>query len=934
MADETQPINYDQLPDRLKSLVGKHRSVTPTSPVPHHRQQEEEEEGMPDLSSPCRSSSSSRSREKNAANNPPAVTPKEEEAELEASADEEAPRRSRTQQPTQGNDGSGGSPQRHSHSSGKASLLGATPASAFGTTPSQHQMMEEEEVAFPETLGIHDLPYSMLSGPSQPSLIPEPPDLLLSIGPSPSSSGIAPQQQQQQHDPLPETCDDGCLKLTPLAPRSPPRGPVPKAPHTAKEQRVRSRSPVDPLRSSLEQDVPRSAPPILDAAAAKRLKVEKVEPFSFRAGMRVEVRWCRTWLPATIVEDQRGTYVAVRWESDGSEMHVKVKEVRPLAPATLTAVPVTPVPPQPTPPRAADLPPPTAAKLLISEDESLPVEELKKPTEGAHGASPPSAAISTAPLQTQQPSSYDWIGGRPIVCYLTEMAKLEIEASPVLSEAFHLLTASASHTDGHPFPVPPLSVRVLGSVHDLTAGLPLNATLLFFVSTYQFKMRRLLLRGEGEDTDAEDVKGGVDGLHHVDVGGEETQLLPLCLLPFCLGVTPVPVQSLGLLHTSGASFPPRAMRMKDSVEEGCRYLPLPHLLRPLGGETIALIGNTTCTQPPSFSEQYSLFTMELCGAVAQRSLLNITTPPLAITYYYMLPQAAQTIPMGCAAVPALEPGWLRARMLMFHRFYCALEAKLLERSDSDHRTPQAWRSSPPPTVDVLHREALALEEELGAPPAIRLTLARLAPPPPLPTIVEGGKVEMRSATRDLVPSTQAMGQQGEAIKPGDWSQQLPKETPADPASVPLVSAGEDYYIQLPVSRLSAPPSPITPLPPSLSSPPILSPTALTSHIAQAVRLGRVIRVEGAINQHGVEVQMVTLQLYEMTGSLLQSLPEPFASVHTHHFVALSQQSVCLPATHLLFHLPVFVMTPSTLPHMYLLHSDQSMSSVTPHQTTL
>ncbi|EAN84113.1 hypothetical protein TcCL_NonESM00613 [Trypanosoma cruzi] len=48
----------------------------------------------------------------------------------------------------------------------------------------------------------------------------------------------------------------------------------------------------------------------------------------FTAGMRVEGRWGCRWFGAVITEGEQNGYVQLRWDEDGSLLHVKVREVR------------------------------------------------------------------------------------------------------------------------------------------------------------------------------------------------------------------------------------------------------------------------------------------------------------------------------------------------------------------------------------------------------------------------------------------------------------------------------------------------------------------------------------------------------------------------------------------------------------------------------
>lgn len=45
-------------------------------------------------------------------------------------------------------------------------------------------------------------------------------------------------------------------------------------------------------------------------------------------GTRVEAKWGRLWFPATVSEDESSGYVQIRWDEDGSLLHMRVREVR------------------------------------------------------------------------------------------------------------------------------------------------------------------------------------------------------------------------------------------------------------------------------------------------------------------------------------------------------------------------------------------------------------------------------------------------------------------------------------------------------------------------------------------------------------------------------------------------------------------------------
>lgn len=90
--------------------------------------------------------------------------------------------------------------------------------------------------------------------------------------------------------------------------------------HVGREDEAKN---VDPFTAASDGQGLPSVPP----SSSRPPQVE----MQFEKGMRVEVRWGRSWFPAVITEDQKGGYVQMKWataKGDSAPLHVKVREVR------------------------------------------------------------------------------------------------------------------------------------------------------------------------------------------------------------------------------------------------------------------------------------------------------------------------------------------------------------------------------------------------------------------------------------------------------------------------------------------------------------------------------------------------------------------------------------------------------------------------------
>ncbi|KAG5472357.1 hypothetical protein LSCM1_03756 [Leishmania martiniquensis] len=78
---------------------------------------------------------------------------------------------------------------------------------------------------------------------------------------------------------------------------------------------------------SLSRSPPRSAGQSA-AAEASAITGADVDVQVLRVGTRVEGRWGREWFPAVIRKAPRNGFVQIEWEEDGSQLHVRLREVR------------------------------------------------------------------------------------------------------------------------------------------------------------------------------------------------------------------------------------------------------------------------------------------------------------------------------------------------------------------------------------------------------------------------------------------------------------------------------------------------------------------------------------------------------------------------------------------------------------------------------
>ncbi|KEG12314.1 hypothetical protein DQ04_01811090 [Trypanosoma grayi] len=156
---------------------------------------------------------------------------------------------------------------------------------------------------------------------------------------------------------LPETIDDGCLKETPtvLSQSLPLTAPV----LGDSIDKVSRPSQADDVQQYIEEEGEEKEalviPPPLSLASSTGEADDDDDddaPFfhrvtsvrarlasragsstatskpHYRVGMRVEGQWGRGWFGAVVTEEEKNGFVQIRWDQDGSMLHLKVKEVR------------------------------------------------------------------------------------------------------------------------------------------------------------------------------------------------------------------------------------------------------------------------------------------------------------------------------------------------------------------------------------------------------------------------------------------------------------------------------------------------------------------------------------------------------------------------------------------------------------------------------
>ena len=82
-------------------------------------------------------------------------------------------------------------------------------------------------------------------------------------------------------------------------------------------------------RAESEEDAPvfKPIPPVVEAPRGSGAQGEGVFGHLFSVGDRVEAKWGASWYAATVLSIEKG-FVEIKWESDGSTMHLKHRMVR------------------------------------------------------------------------------------------------------------------------------------------------------------------------------------------------------------------------------------------------------------------------------------------------------------------------------------------------------------------------------------------------------------------------------------------------------------------------------------------------------------------------------------------------------------------------------------------------------------------------------
>ncbi|RNF18266.1 uncharacterized protein Tco025E_04578 [Trypanosoma conorhini] len=82
----------------------------------------------------------------------------------------------------------------------------------------------------------------------------------------------------------------------------------------------------------VEEDAPlfHRVPAVRRKAAAGAASTMDLSRTRYTEGMRVEGKWGCQWFGAVVTEQEKNGYVQIRWDADGSLLHVKLREIRPL----------------------------------------------------------------------------------------------------------------------------------------------------------------------------------------------------------------------------------------------------------------------------------------------------------------------------------------------------------------------------------------------------------------------------------------------------------------------------------------------------------------------------------------------------------------------------------------------------------------------------
>eukprot|EP00796_Vickermania_ingenoplastis_P005881 gene5881-4200_t len=430
--------------------------------------------------------------------------------------------------------------------------------------------------------------------------------------------------------------------------------------------------------------------------------------------------------------------------------------------------------------------------------------------DGAPPSSPQRKSRSDVPALLPAPGLHWWAdhyyhrNAQPICCFLTEMARVELEASPELVDSF---THFVQRRGGNPRPLTP--VRVIASLRAL-AELDDSVTLFFFVSSAEYRRRGALMTDAGPSFPSSSASSSVAVSppqkkaayepfgHTAPLGsaaaagavspspwrpplatpaefaaGINEVSIPPFTLAYCLGVTPLCIQSLRLLSVpengrTGKVFPQQVMRSyrppqgaqdtdtstpSPAAASGsvtCCYHPLPAALRLLGDEQVALLravspagqspqkqqegageGREHTAASAGDTDPYLELVVRLCGGrlvhfpspgPAGRSACLEDTQSSSFGFYYAPPHPP----------PMLDVQWLRGKLMEHCFYFTQLQGQLLATAE-------------PPLVAAVGGAKKEVGDEpihednshsLPAPPTVTLTAAgprsTVATPPSLP----------------------------------------------------------------------------------------------------------------------------------------------------------------------------------------------------------